>query len=176
VQDLLFNFLDKVHGVTQVEPTPAHHAIKELLTCGPGADYITSNLDGLEKRIGYSETIQFNYEERRLERKKRESHESVTYEEMLEREKNESVTIVDDPQWLLMVGLRCDDYGIATWAEERAIPIFYVGPNAPELSNIGAVVNKLAKGETPPQLRNINFKWLQFDAQSYLPDLVNCLA
>ena len=161
-QKLLFDFLSKVHEAAKLklEPSPAHHAIKYLLE-ETQSHYATSNLDKLEKLLDYRETVTFDHENKALK--------------ILMFDKNnpylERKTLPDPfiPSWILMVGLRTDDYGIATWAEANKIPIYYVGPNAPELTNAREI---LMPGNSNVSLRELSVQWIRDDAQVYMPALL----
>lgn len=145
--DMLFDFLSGVFKKRKHEPSPAHFAIKDILTVTK-AHYITSNLDHLEDEVGYGETVEFDAGE--------------VIEQAILRTRSAKTEFT--PSWVLIVGLRIDDYGIAELATSKRIPIFYVGPNTPELA--------CARSD---KISLIPVTWVKADAQEYLPNLVQRL-
>lgn len=146
VREIIFDFLGGIFRKIKYEPSPAHIAVKDILTL-TGAHYITSNLDHLEDSLGYGETVEFKADD------------SVDKAVLRMRSSKEEIT----PKWVLIVGLRVDDYGIATWASYKRIPIYYVGPNIPELAVLSEKQSLIA------------VDWVKADAQEYLPALVQRL-
>lgn len=158
---ILFNFLRRVFAAkkTGIQPSAAHCSIGEilkLLELNPGGrtHYITSNLDGIEEDLGYAETVAF------------EAGESCA-SAFLKTKSSKSESAVFVPHWILVIGLRVDDYGIIQWATEKAIPIYYVNPNAPEFSNF------TSQPTAPPRLLEV--RWIKRDAQEYMPELLKRL-
>ena len=147
MREIMFNFLSGVFKKSKHEPSPAHFAVKDILKL-TGSHYITSNLDHLEDDLGYGETVTF------------EAGDSVDTAILKTRSTNTEFT----PNWILIVDLRIDDYGIAEWAAHKNIPIYYVGPNPPELASM--LSGKISL--TPVM-------WVKADAQSYLPALLQAL-
>lgn len=152
-QEILFDFLRVIfHAKTlSIEPSPAHHSIGGILKLLPTSHYITSNLDHLEDSLGYTGTVKF-------EVKKPFSESSFII-------KSSEVALGPQlfmPSWVLMVGLRADDYRIVSWATEKGIPIYYVNPNAPELCTF--------TGESL-----LPVQWIRAYAQEYLPGLLERL-
>jgi hypothetical protein len=158
VQGILFDFLRGIFYSKKL-PSPAHYSIRDILKLLAGSHYITSNLDHLEDSLGYTETVEFEANES-------SSEPSLVIKSSKELSAPQSLPESFIPSWVLMVGLRADDYGIAKWAVDKDIPIYYVNPNAPELSDL------MCESETP---RLLSVRWIQADAQEYLPNLLRRL-
>jgi len=173
-QKLLIDFLIQVHAPAKLEikPSPAHIAIKGLLD-ETKSQYITSNLDHLEDPLGYGETVTFDPESKILKilvsDDKGPCFEMVKHGDEESRLERKTLSEPFIPNWLLMVGLRIDDYGIAAWAEANKIPIYYVGPNPPELLNLHEAQDNLSL------LSALSVQWIKADAQTYLPALLERL-